>query len=57
MFARLKNQGFTSFKPVFTSGPLDMLLLSLLEYCLLTLFVLLWPTLNFHILAKTSLIQ
>lgn len=29
MFARLKNQGFTSFKPFFTSGPMDMLLLSL----------------------------
>ena len=29
MFARLKNQGFTSFKSFLTSGPLHVLLLSL----------------------------
>lgn len=57
MFARLKNQGFTSFKPFLTSGPVHMLCYLCLEYCLLTLFLLLWQTLNFQILAKTSLVQ
>lgn len=56
MFARLKNQGFTSFK---SFSPQDLALAIAISVwnTALTFFLLLWQTLNFQILAKTSLIQ